>query len=201
MNEDNDSNKIIKAIKKELYSIKHRSFGKVKYCECSNKTNKLDDLYARKSACTNSYDVESVDKEIPNELKKVRKENFEKKINSIVNVKKKKGNCAAIFQLKEDVVGSKSTPNEATILIDPKTNSEVNSVKEIKRISLQYCQELLTNRKPSEGFEDIIKRKVEDHDKRMRERNPENEYELSLDMFHGALKRVKTKNAKNMRSY
>ena len=32
-------------------------------------------------------------------------------------------------------------------MIDPKTLKDVNTPEEIKRVSLEYCKELLTNRK------------------------------------------------------
>ena len=44
---------------------------------------------------------------------------------------------------------------------DPATNNEVTDVEEIKRISLKYCVDLLTNRDPKEGYEDIIDNKKE----------------------------------------
>ena len=103
---------------------------------------------------------------------------------------------AAIFKLKETKVGKKNIENEATILIDPKTNAEVNTVDEIKRISLQYCKDLLTKRKPRPGYEDIIKQMFEIHQACMEEYIQEEEMELSLGMFSSALERMKSKNTK-----
>ena len=39
----------------------------------------------------------------------------------------------------------------------PKTKTEVTTPEEIKRVSLQYCVDLLTNRQPKEDFaEDVL---------------------------------------------
>ena len=55
-------------------------------------------------------------------------------------------------------------------MIDPKTRNEVNNVEDIKRISLEYCKEILTKRKPNEGYEEIIQHKMDIHEVRMKER-------------------------------
>ena len=53
---------------------------------------------------------------------------------------------------RENVVGPKSTPQKATILIDSESKREVSTHNEIKRGSLDYCSILLTNRKPKPEF-------------------------------------------------
>ena len=107
-----------------------------------------------------------------------------------------KGGTAAIFKLKEQITGKKKTTQEATTLIDPETKSEVNSVEDIKRVSLEYCKDLLTNRAPSEGFEDVLEYKMLIHEERMKEVLVDEEFDLSFQMFNSALNRIKSKNAK-----
>ena len=75
------------------------------------------------------------------------------------------------------MVGAKKSNQEATIITDPVTKSEVNTVEEIKRVSLNYCSELLTNRSPKPGYEDILLWKSKMHELRMKEKKPEEEIE------------------------
>ena len=66
----------------------------------------------------------------------------------------KKGKTALIFNLKDKVVGKRKVGQEATVLKDPKTNEEVNTPAGIKKVSIDYCQELLTNREPKDEYVD-----------------------------------------------
>ena len=108
--DESDANKIMKMIEKELDSVKFNCFDKVKYRNSSLKNTKLDNLYVKKRNSVNNEDVSEVDKEIHSELKRVRKVNLEKKMKNLLDIKRKKGNCAAVFRLKEDKVGKKKIP-------------------------------------------------------------------------------------------
>ena len=96
--------------------------------------------------------VENIDKRLSSALIGQQREIFLARIENITKVKKQKGRSAAVFTLKDDVIGHKKTGQEATILIDPMTGKEVTTPHEIKRVSLDYCNELLTNRKPKTTF-------------------------------------------------
>ena len=67
----------------------------------------------------------------------------------------------------------------------------MNTVNDIKRVSINYCKNLLTNRQPNEGFEEDLRRKFELHEFRMTEHNEEDEGNLTTEMFNNAIKRVK----------
>ena len=45
---------------------------------------------------------------------------------------------------------------EPVVLIDPKSKAEVNTPEEIRKVSRDYCTELLTNRKPKVEFEEDL---------------------------------------------
>ena len=90
---------------------------------------------------------------------------------------------APIFSLKAKIVGSKSSKQEATVLIDPKSKSEVTTPEDIKRVSLQYCVDLLTNRKPKEDYIEDIWLKDIVHLVRMEEICEDDIQELTLDTF------------------
>merc|ERR1711954_231901 len=100
----------MKSLEKELESIRYKSFGKVKYRDGMKSDKRLDQLYVKKEACVRQEDMAMIDDEIVIELKRARKENLEKKVNNLLDTKRNKGTCAAVFRLKEDVVGKKSMP-------------------------------------------------------------------------------------------
>ena len=89
-----------------------------------------------------------------------------KKLETIHEIK---GKAAAVFSLKDRVVGSKKTPQEQVVIIDPKTGNEATDPKEIKRISLEFCLNLLKTMEPKEKYAGIIAKKRELHEERMSE--------------------------------
>ena len=180
----------------EITNLKYQFFGTVKFRSKSTTDKKLDNLQSEKLACDDPEKNSIIESGISTQLEKKRKEILEKQIINLKNVKNKKGKTAAIFQLKDSVVGSKKVEQEATVIMDPITKCEVDSVEDIKRVSLNYCKELLTNRSPNFGFEDTVELKNEIHELRMNELIPENECELSIAMFDGALRRLSLKNPK-----
>ena len=62
-------------------------------------------------------------------------------------MKVKKGKAASVFNLKDKIIGSKKKQQEPAVIKDPNTKKIVTIIEEIKRISLKYCVDLLTNRK------------------------------------------------------
>ena len=150
-------------------------------------------LQKEKLKAKNTQDIEQLDNKIIEEIEIKRKKELEKELNELKQIKIKKGKSAAIFKLKEKIVGSKKNSQEATTLKDPKTNCDVNTVDDIKRVSLDYCKNLLTNRDPKKEFENVLESKYLLHETRMKVINQEDEYDLSLSMFNDAIKRLKTK--------
>ena len=80
-------------------------------------------------------------------LQQKQREQFEKELKTIKDVKARKGKSAAIFVTKERIVGPKSAAQEATVLTDPKSGAEVSTPSDIKCVSLDYCKALLTKRR------------------------------------------------------
>ena len=159
------------------------SFGKVKFRKSSSTNKKLDKLFKAKQTCSDADEKLQLDKEIESELEAKRKQNMNKRLEYLRNLKKKKGTAAAVFNLKEAVVGKKKVEQEATVLFDPETKSEVNCVEGIKRVSLNYCKKLLTNRVPNPGYEHIIEMKSKLHEARMMDFNPDAELEMKQKYF------------------
>ena len=107
--------------------------------------------------------------------------------------KKSKGKSAAVFRLKDEVLGSKKNAMEPVIINDPDTDEPIHSPEKIKEASLKYCKNLLTNREPKPAYKEAVRRKEKLHEERMVE-NIENDCEeLSFEMFSSALKKVSNK--------
>ena len=53
-------------------------------------------------------------------------------------------------------------------------------------MSLEYFKDLLMNRAPSEGFEDVLRNKMLIHEERMKEDLSDKEFDLSFHMFYSA---------------
>lgn len=177
-----------------MTNVKFNAFGKVKFRDKSSVSSKLIKLQEEKVNCNDSERLKDLNNKIAEELENGRKEALEKDLKILNDLKNKKGKIAAMFNLRETLVGNKKVGQEATILIDPTTKSEVNTVDGIKQVSLQYCKELLCNRVPRDGYGDIIEEKYKLHEIRMNE-NVTDDIVLTEVMFYEALQRLKYKHA------
>ena len=136
----------------------------------------IDALYNKKTNILREEDlddkdekVKEVDKEIAEQLLSEQRKKLENEISKLKEIKAQKGRAASVFQLKERIVGSKKSPQEPAVIRDPDTKEYVTDTKEIKRISLKYCVDLLTNRNPKDGYEEIVEIKRKVHKERMTE--------------------------------
>lgn len=145
----------IKMINDEINKVKFAAFGKVK--ERSKPTT------ASKAA--------------------MLEEEKAKIITAIKETKEMKGKAAAIFKLKDDLLGNKKAAQEPTVLINPDTMKEENTVEGIKKISLNYCQNLLTNRPPKPDYNMDINLKNILHDIRMKIDDDDRNETLTIEMF------------------
>ena len=111
-------------------------------------------------------------------LRNEQNNDLKKDIIRLEKVKETKGNTAATFMLKNEVVGNKKKSVDPTAIVNPKTNEKVKSVSEIKSVALEYCIDLLTNREAKVEYKQIIDIKTQLHNIRM-EKNDKNEPELT----------------------
>ena len=81
----------------------------------------------------NKKRVESIEEKITEQLLANQRKEFEKELKDLKDIQKKKGKSAAIFNLKEKVIGQKKAGQEATIMKDPKTKDILTSRTKIKR--------------------------------------------------------------------
>ena len=107
--EDKDPDKIMSAIDKEMNAIKFISFGKVKVREKEIKRGNLEKLIQKKdeilkkennSSADITLCIEELDQQISKELQIKQKEEVEKELASLYNIKETRGRSAAIFALK-----------------------------------------------------------------------------------------------------
>ena len=101
-------NKILNVIEKESEKIKHICFGKVKLSSKGKKDKKLEELHKKKmkiddieEAQVREKELEEVDAKIVEMMTEIQKENYEKEINNLEEVRKEKGKSAAIFKFHE----------------------------------------------------------------------------------------------------
>ena len=66
-----------------------------------------------------SEKIKAVEDEIKSVTLRSQREDIEKEIMSLKKIKNKKGRAAAIFRLKERIVGNKKQSQEAMSIIDP----------------------------------------------------------------------------------
>ena len=121
-----------------------------------------------------------------------QREEYETKLEQLKNIQKSKGRSAAIFKLKEKVVGSKK--EGMVSMKDPITGSILYDPDQLKEASEDYLSNLLTNREPKVGYEQGLKTLRSLHEVRMSE-EISNEEALTEQDYDIMLKKIKKKKA------
>ena len=195
-----DATEAMKKITRALDKSKFEAFGKVKVKVTPLYRKEIDELYTEKNKILLEEEsdekdkkIRDIEKNIAEQLLSQQRKNLENEISKLKEVKARKGKAAAIFYLKDKIVGSKKTQQEPAVIKHPVTKKCVTDTKEIKRISLKYCVDLLTNREPREGFEEIIDMKRKVQEKRMSERI-DDDFEFTREFFDNCLDAIKKKN-------
>ena len=91
--------------------------------------------------------------------------------------------------MKGKVIGKKNAPDEAGTVIDPISKEVLFKPSEITTACVEYCSNLLTNKKPKDEYEKDFNWKRLIHKVRMKE-VIKNDLELSQEMFNKAMKDV-----------
>ena len=181
-------------IEKEMTNMKYVSFGKVSHHNKFGKEQmEVEKCHNEKVEAESNVKKEEADEKLAIALKNLNRRKFEDELESLGREKKKKGKSSAIFNLQQRILGSKKTSLEAVAVEDPESGILVDDPERIKDISLKYCINLLTNRKPNPGYESVIERKLKLHEERMEERIEHDNEELSREQFEAALRAVERK--------
>ena len=163
----NNATETMKKIDQVVDKCKFKAFGKVKVKTTPLINKDVDDLFKKKSNLIQQGDdstgrdekLKDLDKTIAEKLLKKQREKLETEIAKLKDMKDKKGKSAIVFNLKEQVIGSKKAQQEPAVMKDPATKEIVTDVEEIKKISLGYCVDLLTNSEPKLEYEELIEMK------------------------------------------
>ena len=196
-----DPEKMMGKIDKELKKVKYEVFGKVKVKFVSKADKELKDLHLEKQSLfsdeeqsENSDRISAIDSKIADALATKQRESFCKELGTLLDTKKNRGDTAALFQLKEKIIGTKNVETEAVAIVDPVKGVEVSSAAEIRQVSLNYCVKLLTNREPGLDFEPDIEMKRSVHRLRMQQIERFDDYDtLPYDHFVATYDRLSHK--------
>ena len=107
----------------------------------------LELLYKEKCKASSDEETRVVETKITEKLLEKQRQDYEAKLDYLKEVKKGKGKSAAIFKLKDKIVGSKKEGMESVSMNDPITGDMICDPEELKKASVVYLSNLLTNRK------------------------------------------------------
>ena len=192
--QDLTTNDLMKKIGNVSTKIKFKCFGKVKNSRGMDADKELNLLYSKKLKANEIDEIEKVDDEIAEKLLKLQREQYEKKLEYLKDIKKDKGKSAAIFKLKEKIVGAKKEGTESVSMNDPETGQMICDHEQLKQASIDYLSNLLKNREPKEDYREHFETLRILHDSRMNE-ELENDEELTKEDFQNMLKKLKRKKA------
>ena len=178
-----------------LIKDKFRCFEKVSFSNKYRGDKYLDNLYGERAELSidDEKKIQDVENKISNLLIQKQRTEYEKKLDNLTKLKNSKGRSAAIYNLRASILGEKKVRQEAVAIEDPGTKSLVFEAEKIKKISLSYLKNLLTNRNPKSGYENDLKVINLVHEVRMAEEIKEND-DYSFDDFDELLKHLKKNN-------
>ena len=118
--ENLSSEEIMNQLTRRMEKIKFKAFGKVKRRFKTLENDKdLIKLYEQKA--NENVDQEKVDKDINNKILEYQMKDYEKKLYNLNKLKTEKGKSAAVFKLKNKIVGTKKVSQEEVPMKDPIT--------------------------------------------------------------------------------
>ena len=193
--ENFDSDKLMNKIVTTMNKVKFQCFGKVKISNQAKRDKELEELYNIKSKAVmenNELEIINIDKKISEELVERQRNEFEKKLAYLNDLKKEKGSSAALYNLKEKILGSKKCSQEAVSMEDPETGSMIVEKSKLKEASISYVAKLLTNREPKEEYKAEFEIMENLHD--IRRLESDNNEEFTESDFEDLIKQLEKKN-------
>ena len=180
-----DPDQIQTAIEKEERKIKFAAFGKIGIKSRARVSEKVVRLQKKKMTLTENVETEKkeiadIEEEMKEAILNDQRETLKMEMDKFETCIKKKGSAAAIFKLRERVLGGKKKPQEAIIIKDPDTNIPITDRNEILKTTLKYCKNLLMKKEPIAIFKEDYKSKVIAHQRRMKEECEEVEFTESM---------------------
>ena len=188
------SNEMMTSIEKVSNKIRFQCFGKVRNSRRLEGDKTLENLYKEKLKTTSDAESKAIETKIADILIKNQKEEYEKKLDYLKTIKQDKGKSAAIFKLKDKVVGSRKEGCETVSMNDPISGEMICDPEELKKASVKYLSSLLEKREPKEEFKRDLQTLKLLHHSRMEEQCNEDD-ELTEKDFDELMKRIKKKKA------
>ena len=177
---------------RRMEKIKFQSFGKVKIkVQTLDNDKELDKLYDQKNQ--KDCDEDAINEKINNKLIEYQLKDYERKLKSLNSLKNEKGKSAAVFKLKEKIVGSKKVAQEQVSMKDPVSGELIVENDKLREASVKYVSNLLTNRSPLEDFKEELEIMESLHDLRMKE-DINDESSISDEDYCVFLKQIAKKN-------
>ena len=157
----------------------------------------LSALYDERANVEKEEEKEKIEEKISNKIIQHQLKEYEKKLNCLNKLRNEKGRSAAIFKLKEKIVGGKKVTQEAVTMKDPETGEIIVEREKLKEASVKYVSKLLTNRSPKEEFKNDFELMESLHELRANE-SPTYQVEITDEDFQEFLKQIsKKKKEKN----
>ena len=188
------TNEMMKKIESITTKIKFKCFGKVNNSRRMENDKDLDKLYTEKVKADTEEEIQAVDCRIADKLLQKQRKEYEDKLEYLKLVKKEKGKSAAIFKLKEKILGSRKDGMESVSMNDPVSGHMICNPEELKKASVDYLSKILTNRAPKEEYKQNLYILKQLHATRMSEEDTTEE-ELTEKDFQNMLKKMKKKKA------
>ena len=95
-----------------------------------------------------------IDVDVPKNLSMKQVKKLEKEISRVSS--KNKGRCGKMFELKTIVEGPKKGGQEALAVKNPSNGEVVVNRKDVKKVTLENCLDVLNNNKPDEGLAESV---------------------------------------------
>ena len=192
--EEISPNEMMESIEKITKKIKFKCFGKVQSSRRLEGDKDLNLLYKEKCKAVTVEEIQAIDDKISGKLLVKQREEYEAKLEHLKTLKKEKGRSAAIFKLKEKVLGSAKDGMESVSMNDPVSGKMICDPGELKSASVSYLSNLLTNREPKDEYKQHIEILKQLHAVRMSEEISTSDI-LTRKDFDDMLKNLKKKKA------
>ena len=171
---------IMEKLDKMQDKLKHATLGKSKM--------KMSKREAKPEKTSETAD----DEEQATVLKRKESERMEEQIKMITS--SKLGRTGQIFKMRDVVVGAKKSGPEAVAVVDSRSGELVVASSQIKKATLEYVLDTLTNNKPTEKFEELAKAKRKLHELKMKE--TDGDYEVTEEIFWKVIDKLESKKKK-----
>ena len=136
--ETEDPETVWNIIDRQMTKAKFASFGKVKVKSKDENDMELESLQLQKIQIARNQEdkekeskLENIDNKMANVISTIQSNQFERDLKILEGVRREKGKAAAVFKLKEKILGKKKGGQEPTVLKDPATGKELTKLEEI----------------------------------------------------------------------